>query len=132
MYCIHMYILHLLHDFIISILDDGAETMSVKRQASWLLSNLCRHKSSPMDIDTVSNNMHNSIIIIDIAVNCPLYQLQTLMPLYISGFKYHEDKEMLKDLCWGLSYLTEDGSEAVVQLVLDTDILDTVIELLAE
>ena len=39
---------------------------------------------------------------------------------------------MLKDLCWGLMYLTEDGSEDVVQLVLDTDVLDTVIELLAE
>ena len=36
----------------------------------------------------------------------------------------------MKDLCWGVSYLTEDGDVERVQMVLDSGVLDRVIELL--
>lgn len=42
----------------------------------------------------------------------------------------HEDKEIISDSCWAVSYLT-DGSNDRIQIVLDTGILPRVVELMA-
>ncbi len=53
-----------------------------------------------------------------------------MLPLFVDGFEKHKDEEILKDLCWSVSYVTEHGSEQSVQAILDCGILKDIIDLL--
>jgi len=79
--------------------------MSMLRNATWTLSNLCRGKPQP---------------------NWPLVapSLTVLAQLIFST-----DDEVLADACWALSYLS-DGPNEKIQAVLDTGICGRIVELM--
>lgn len=49
--------------------------------------------------------------------------------MYCNGFADEKDEAILKDLCWGISYLTDDHKPGVMQCILDTNLLEHVIRL---
>ena len=50
--------------------------------------------------------------------------------MYIRAYETEDDDAILKDLSWGVSYLTEDGNLDRVQKVLDFGFLEPIIKLL--
>jgi len=79
--------------------------MSMLRNATWTLSNMCRGKPQP-------------------AWNMVLPALPVLAQLIFSN-----DDEVLADGCWALSYLS-DGPNEKIQAVLDTGICARIVELM--
>lgn len=79
--------------------------LSMMRNATWTLSNLCRGKPQP-----------------DWAFVVP--SLPTLARLI-----YSNDDEVLTDALWALSYLS-DGSDTRIQQVIDAGVCRRVVELL--
>jgi hypothetical protein len=84
---------------------DLTNKISFLRNATWTLSNLCRGKPSP-----------DRIYLIDI--------LRGLSKLIFS-----EDNEILGDVCWALSYIS-DGSDERIQLIIESGIVQRIVELL--
>ena len=82
-------------------------SVSVLRNATWTLSNLCRGKPIPND------GIH------------PVVQVLTqhIIP------KFDTDDKVLVDACWALSYIT-DGPNYRIQWVLDSGIVAQIVELL--
>jgi hypothetical protein len=83
----------------------SAEKMSIIRNATWTLSNLCRGKPQP--------------------------PLQWVVPALVTlqQLIHSTDVEALTDACWALTYLS-DGSEEHINAVLNANVLNRLVELL--
>jgi hypothetical protein len=83
----------------------SAEKMSIIRNATWTLSNLCRGKPQP--------------------------PLQWVVPALgtLAQLIHSTDVEALTDACWALTYLS-DGSEEHINAVLNANVLRRLVELL--
>jgi len=83
-------------------------TVSMLRNATWAISNLCRGKPQP-DFNMVVH-----------CIPCLNYLLQS------------SDEEVLTDACWAVSYLTDDNTStnAKIQAVIDGGIAPKVVKLL--
>jgi len=86
-------------------LSEQTAKISMLRNATWTLSNLCRGKPQP-------------------AFQLVAPALPTLARLI-----YSHDEEVLTDACWALSYLS-DGSNDKIQAVIDSGVCRRMVELL--
>eukprot|EP00184_Porphyridium_aerugineum_P004420 CAMPEP_0184706388 /NCGR_PEP_ID=MMETSP0313-20130426/36732_1 /TAXON_ID=2792 /ORGANISM="Porphyridium aerugineum, Strain SAG 1380-2" /LENGTH=567 /DNA_ID=CAMNT_0027167941 /DNA_START=773 /DNA_END=2476 /DNA_ORIENTATION=- len=89
---------------VLSLLNPQAK-ISLLRNATWTLSNLCRGKPQP-NFEIVRN------------------ALPTLAHLI-----YMQDEEVLADACWALSYLS-DGTNDKIQAVIEAGVVPKLVELL--
>jgi len=80
--------------------------VSMKRNAVWALSNLCRGKNPPPDFAKVS----------------------PALPI-LAHLLFFNDTDVLADTCWALSYLS-DGPNEKVQAVIDSGVCRRLVELL--
>eukprot|EP00056_Hartaetosiga_gracilis_P020525 m.19967 g.19967 ORF g.19967 m.19967 type:complete len:536 (-) comp8529_c0_seq1:80-1687(-) len=89
------------------IVNNSSTTLSMMKNATWVLSNLCRGKRPEPNFELVSE----------------------IIPTFVDLVQ-HEDNEIAADAAWGLSYLS-DGEEYKVQTVIDTGVVEHLKHLLA-
>ncbi|CAG9460475.1 unnamed protein product [Pedinophyceae sp. YPF-701] len=79
--------------------------ISMQRNATWTLSNLCRGKPQP-PFELVSGALPALALVL-----------------------HFDDEEVLTDACWALSYLS-DGDDSKIQAVIDSGVVQRLIQLL--
>ncbi|KJE94089.1 hypothetical protein CAOG_04781 [Capsaspora owczarzaki ATCC 30864] len=84
----------------------SSSKMAMVRNATWTLSNLCRGKTPPPNMQIISPAL-------------------SVIPILL----YVKDEEILTDTCWALSYLT-DADSLQIQTIVDTGITPRLTELL--
>ena len=80
--------------------------ISIQRNATWLLSNLCRGKPQP-----------------------PAHLIAPALPI-LARLIHSSDQEVTIDACWALSYLS-DGDDTAIQTVLNAGVAVRLVELLS-
>lgn len=73
---------------------------------TWTLSNLCRNKNPPPNLEAIKNVLPKLAILIN-----------------------HPDNDVVSDACWALSYLT-DGSNDKIEIIIQTGVVPRLVELL--
>lgn len=99
---------HLLHTNLLEVLliqINKNKNLTFLRNAVWTLSNLCREKSK------LKKNDNSSII------------------SELSKLIFSEDNDILTDVCWALSYIS-DGSSVIIQGIINSGMLNRITELL--
>ncbi|KAF0287048.1 Importin subunit alpha-7 [Amphibalanus amphitrite] len=91
---------------LLQILANDSQRLTLKRNAVWALSNLCRGKNPPADFDKVS----------------------PCLPV-LARLLFDADCEVLADTCWALGYLS-DGPNNKIQAVINAGVCRRLIELL--
>uniref|UniRef100_A0A1A9WCB0 Importin subunit alpha n=1 Tax=Glossina brevipalpis TaxID=37001 RepID=A0A1A9WCB0_9MUSC len=81
-------------------------SLSVQRNLVWLMSNLCRNKN-PIP---------------------PFEEVKRLLPI-LSKLLWSSDEQVITDVCWALSYVTDDN-DMKTQAVIDTGALPRLVSLL--
>lgn len=80
--------------------------LSFQRNVVWLMSNLCRNKNPTP----------------------PFHFLEKMMPALVKLLE-HEDRAILSDVCWALSYATDDTPQKI-QAVVDSGCVRRLVQLL--
>ncbi|XP_050296659.1 importin subunit alpha-7 [Anthonomus grandis grandis] len=90
---------------LLQLLEESTSTrLTMKRNAVWALSNLCRGKNPPPDFAKVSPCLH-----------------------ILARLLFHTDPDVLSDACWALSYLS-DGPNDKIQAVIDAGVCRRLVE----
>ncbi|KAJ3017749.1 Importin alpha subunit (Karyopherin alpha subunit) (Serine-rich RNA polymerase I suppressor protein) [Thoreauomyces humboldtii] len=91
---------------LLNVLNDTTGKLTMLRNATWTLSNLCRGKSPQPDWNSIS----------------------PALPV-LAKLLYNNDEEVLTDACWAISYLS-DGANEKIQAVIETDACRRLVSLL--
>jgi importin subunit alpha-1 len=97
--------------------------LSMMRNATWTLSNLCRGRNPQPDWELVRRTSDDlTIVLLVVAQIAPALTILTKLI-------YSLDDEVLIDACWAISYLS-DGSNDKIQAVIESGVCRRLVDLL--
>ncbi|KAI8818799.1 armadillo-type protein [Fimicolochytrium jonesii] len=91
---------------LLQVLNEPTNKLSMLRNATWTLSNLCRGKQPQPDWPTIAPSL-----------------------VILAKLIHANDEEVLTDACWAISYLS-DGANEKIQTVIDAGVCRRLVELL--
>lgn len=91
---------------LLHFVQDPSSKLTMVRNGTWTLSNMCRGKNPAPDFATISE----------------------AVPV-LAQLLHHRDEEVMTDAAWALSYLT-DGSNEKIQAVVEAGVVPRLVELL--